>query len=107
MGGLKSKNSKERIDPRFSAKVTKAPAFFRHSPRKRGIQKHKQQQADLPSAVGGLEGIVDGLDYLFLLADINTAGVGWIATVEGEQQIQSWEVKDINLRATAWACENV
>jgi len=54
--------------------------------------------------VGGLEGIVDGLDYLFLLAHEYAAGVSWVAAVEGEQQIQSWEIKDINLRATAWAC---
>jgi hypothetical protein len=45
-----------------------------------------------------------GLDYLFLLAYEDTAGVTWVAAVEGEQQIQSWEVKDINLWATAWAC---
>ena len=50
---------------------------------------------------GGLEGIVDGLDYLFLLAHEDAAGVSWIAAVEGEQQIQSWEVKDINLLDTA------
>ena len=43
--------------------------------------------ADPPSAVGGLEGIVGGLGYLFLLAHEYTAGVGWIAAVKGEQQI--------------------
>ena len=50
-----------------------------------------------------------GLDYLFLLADKDAAGAGWIAAVEGEQQIQGWEVKDINLWAAAWACagENI
>jgi hypothetical protein len=63
-----------------------------------------RDNADPPNAVGGLEGIVDGLDYLFRLAHEDASGVGWIAAVEGEQQIQSWEVKDINLRATAWAC---
>ena len=41
------------------------------------------------------------------LADEDAAGVSWVAAVEREQQIQGWEVKDINLRATAWACENV
>jgi hypothetical protein len=43
------------------------------------------------------------------LAHEYAAGVGWVAAVEGEQQIQSWEAKDINLRATAWACagENI
>ena len=59
------------------------------------------RKADPPSAVGGLEGIVDGLGYLLLLAHEYAAGVSWIAAVEGEQQIQSWEVKDINLWATA------
>ena len=39
-----------------------------------------------------------------LLADEYATGVGCIAAVEGEQQIQSWEVKDINLWGTAWAC---
>ena len=38
------------------------------------------------------------------LADEYTAGVGWIAAVEGEQQIQGWEAKAIDLRAAAWAC---
>ena len=42
-----------------------------------------------------------GLDYLFLLAYEYAAGVGWVAAVEGEQQIQCWEVKDINLWAGA------
>ena len=40
---------------------------------------------DPPSAVGGLEGIVGGLGYLFLLAHEYAAGVSWIAAVEGEQ----------------------
>ena len=43
------------------------------------------RKADPPSAVGGLEGIVDGLGYLLLLAHEYTAGVSWIAAVEGEQ----------------------
>ena len=60
-----------------------------------------RDNADPPSAVGGLEGIVGGLGYLLLLAHEYAAGVSWIAAVEGEQQIQSWEVKDINLWATA------
>ena len=37
------------------------------------------------------------------LAHEDAAGVGWIAAVEGEQQIQGWEAKDINLWAAAWA----
>ena len=45
------------------------------------------RKADPPSAVGGLEGIVDGLGYLLLLAHEYAAGVSWIAAVEGEQQI--------------------
>ena len=48
-----------------------------------------------------------GLLFCYLvtlpLAHEYTAGVGWITAVEGEQQIQSWEAKDINLWATAWA----
>ena len=55
-------------------------------------------ESNPPSAVGWAR------NYLFLLAHEDAAGVGWIAAVEGEQQIQGWEVKDINLRATAWAC---
>ena len=47
---------------------------------------------------------MDCLEVAKPLADEYAAGVGWIAAVEGEQQIQSWEVKDINLWATAWAC---
>ncbi len=43
------------------------------------------------------------MGLFFLLADEDAAGVSWVAAVEGEQQIQSWEVKDINLRAAAWA----
>jgi len=35
--------------------------------------------------------------YKVILTDKDTAGVCWIAAVEGEQQIQSWEAKDINL----------
>ena len=44
-----------------------------------------------------------------MLAHEDAAGVSWVAAVEGEQQIQCWEVKDINLRAAAWASagENV
>ena len=45
-----------------------------------------------------------GWNYHFLLADEYTAGVGWIAAEEGEQQIQSWEAEAIDLRAAAWAC---
>lgn len=43
------------------------------------------------------------------LAHEYPTGVGWVAAVEGEQQIQGWEVKDINLWAAAWASagENV
>ena len=91
----------------------------------------RNKKADPPSTVGGLEGIdkrvgswgkkkkkrkkeskAHGLRSmghfwylvtLLLLAHEYAAGVSWIAAVEGEQQIQSWEVKDINLRATAWA----
>ncbi len=37
------------------------------------------------------------------LAHKDAAGVSWIAAVEGEQQIQGWEAKDINLWAAAWA----
>ena len=33
----------------------------------------------------------------------DAAGVSWIAAVKREQQIQGWEVKDINLWAAAWA----
>ena len=42
------------------------------------------RKADPPSAVGGLEGIVEGLDYLFRLAHEDAAGVGWVATKERE-----------------------
>ena len=46
---------------------------------------------DPPSAVGGLEGIVDGervcLKVAQSLAEVNAAGVGRVAAVEGEQQI--------------------
>jgi hypothetical protein len=35
------------------------------------------------------------------LADVNAAGVIGVAAVVGEQQIQVWEVKDINLLDTA------
>ena len=38
------------------------------------------------------------------LANKDAAGVGWIATVEGEQQIQSWEAEGINLWAAAFPC---
>ena len=38
------------------------------------------------------------------LAHEDAAGVGWIAAVEGEQQIQGWEAEDINLWATSRAC---
>ncbi len=37
------------------------------------------------------------------LGNEDAAWVGGCAAEEGEQQIQSWEVKDINLRTTAWA----
>ena len=37
------------------------------------------------------------------LGNKDAAGVGWIAAVEGEQQIQGWEAKAIDLRAAAWA----
>ena len=37
------------------------------------------------------------------LAHEDAAWIGGFAAVEGEQQIQSWEVKDINLGAAAWA----
>ena len=43
------------------------------------------------------------------LAHKDAASVGWIAAVEGEQQIQCWEAKDINLWAAAWAstCDDI
>ena len=54
-----------------------------------------------------------GLLFCYLvtlqLAHEYAAGVGWIAAIEFKQQIQSWEVKDINLWAAAWAsaCDNI
>jgi len=39
-----------------------------------------------------------------LLTDKDTAGIGWVAAEEREQQIQGGEAKSIDLRATAWAC---
>ena len=35
--------------------------------------------------------------------------ISCIAAIEGEQQIQSWEAKDFNFWATAWAsaCEDI
>ena len=64
---------------------------------------------------GGNEQTVSPYPYLFCylvtlpLAHKDAAGVGCIAAVEREQQIQSWEAKDINLWAATWACsgENV
>jgi hypothetical protein len=49
------------------------------------------------------------MGLIFLLAHEDAAGVGWIAAIEREQQIQGWEAKDINLRAAAWAsaCDNI
>ena len=50
------------------------------------------------------------MGYLFCylvtlqLAHKDAAGVGLFAAVEGEQQIQSWEAKDFNFWAAAWAC---
>jgi hypothetical protein len=48
-------------------------------------------------------------NYLFQLTHEDAAGVSCFAAVEGEQQIQSWEVKDINLWAATWAsaCDNI
>lgn len=50
-----------------------------------------------------------GLDYLFLLADEDTAGVSCFAAVEGEQQVQGREAEAFDFRAAAWAstCDNV
>jgi xanthosine utilization system XapX-like protein len=49
------------------------------------------RKADPPSAVGGLEGLVDGERIVQnlhqSLAHEDAAGVGWVAAVEGEQQI--------------------
>ena len=38
------------------------------------------------------------------LAEVNAAGVGRVAAVEGEQQIQFWEVKAFYFGCTARAC---
>ena len=54
-----------------------------------------------------------GLLFCYLvtqpLGNEDAAWIGGFTAVEGEQQIQGWEVKDINLRATAWAsaCDDV
>ena len=37
------------------------------------------------------------------LAHEDAAGIGWVATEEGEQQIQSWEAEAFDFRAAAWA----
>ena len=42
--------------------------------------------------------------YKVILPDKDATGVGWIATVEGEQQIQSWEAEGFNFWAAAWSC---
>jgi hypothetical protein len=63
-----------------------------------------RDNADPPIAVGGLEGIVDGLDYLFLLAHEDATWVGLFAAVELKQQIQSREAEGFDMRAAAWAC---
>ena len=44
-----------------------------------------------------------GLDYLFLLADKDATGVGWVAAEEGEQQVQGREAEAFDFRATARA----
>ena len=37
------------------------------------------------------------------LANEDTAGVGWIAAKEGEQQVQGWEAEAFDFWAAAWA----
>ena len=38
------------------------------------------------------------------LGNEDAAWVGGCAAEEGEEQIQSWKVKDLHMRAAAWAC---
>ena len=44
------------------------------------------------------------MGLFFLLAHEDAAGIGGVATEEGEQQVQGWEAEAFNFWAAAGAC---